>query len=76
MPHWHPARHPAAIDVEDYDSDVSVIELRHRPESEFPPKIGAAGERSINVSKHYCEVLATTSSTTDTRSKTTTVAVH
>lgn len=46
-----------AIDVDDYDRDVEVIDICNRPETGTRLKNGEPAERSINVSSYYCEVL-------------------
>ena len=46
-----------APDVDDYDPEERVVEIRHRPESGTPLKTGSDGERDVSLSVGLSEVL-------------------
>lgn len=46
-----------ALDLDDYYPKSKQIEVRHRPNSETPPKNGRDGERNVNLSDEMCRVL-------------------
>ncbi|MFD1641460.1 tyrosine-type recombinase/integrase [Halohasta litorea] len=46
-----------SIDLEDFHPDDRCIDIRHRPDEETPLKNKDAAERSISVSKQYCEII-------------------
>lgn len=47
-----------AIDRGDVDLEAGLVAIRHRPETDTPLKNGQSAERYVNVSEHYCEVIA------------------
>lgn len=46
-----------SMDVDDFDPDNRCIDVKHRPDGDTPLKNKDAAERSISVSKQYCEVI-------------------
>lgn len=46
-----------ALDLDDYDSDEQVLEIRHRPETDTPLKNGDNGERDVFLEGQTCELL-------------------
>lgn len=57
---WHTGMRRGAargLDVDDYHSDESYAEVRHRPDSDTPLKNGNEGERPVALSEGVCTVL-------------------
>ena len=57
---WHSGMRIGAaqsLDVDDYDSDDALLELRHRPEQGTKLKNGEEGERYIAINNEVCDVL-------------------
>jgi integrase len=57
---WHTGMRRGAVrglDVDDYHSDESYAEVRHRPDSDTPLKNGNEGERPVALGESVCTVL-------------------
>jgi site-specific recombinase XerD len=46
-----------ALDVDDWDNDALLLQVRHRPDTDSPLKNGAAANRSIVVGEYFADVI-------------------